>query len=297
MDRRTRGTLMLVGAMMCAAGTIGCSRSDFAGYTAIKTSDDDAEATRQPDDGGALSASSERNSVDASSVDTETTKSVEQRPDEQPTPLIADSGTATAVMDRAPAVAATSQASSTDPQPVTAEQQVPTLPRAPQIGTGTSVVPAGNAVTAAGSAVMTVTALPGGVRLLIPDQTFAVEGPEGAQRVSFDDFDLLKVLNMEPVPVDAAQHFPDWLKALDGRRIRVRGFMYPPYEETGIQMFLLARDNQICCFGRNPKIYDIIPVTLRRVIRHTTFRTVHLMSSAPFTFNRTTTPANFTSCI
>jgi hypothetical protein len=56
---------------------------------------------------------------------------------------------------------------------------------------------------------------------------------------------------------------PDWLKHLDGRRIRIRGFMYPTEVESGIKHFMLARDNQICCFGRNPKIYDLFWVHLR----------------------------------
>jgi hypothetical protein len=100
------------------------------------------------------------------------------------------------------------------------------------------------------------------IQLLIPQQSFSVEGPDDAVRISYDDFDLLKVLNMEPVPVDAVDHFPDWLKNLDGKRVRVRGFMYPTFQETDIPGFVLARDNQICCFGRNPKIYDLVEVTL-----------------------------------
>ena len=48
-----------------------------------------------------------------------------------------------------------------------------------------------------------------------------------------------------PVPEDAVDYFPKWLSRLDGKRIRIRGFMYPPYEETGIEAFMLARDNQI----------------------------------------------------
>ncbi len=81
--------------------------------------------------------------------------------------------------------------------------------------------------------------------------------------MSYDDLDLLKILNMDPVPPDAVEHFPEWLKALDNKRIRIRGFMYPPFESTGIRAFVLARDNQICCFGRNPKVYDLIAVRLR----------------------------------
>jgi hypothetical protein len=100
------------------------------------------------------------------------------------------------------------------------------------------------------------------VQLLIPNKTFRAEGDVGALRVSYDDIDLLKVLNMDPVPPDAATYMPSWLKALDGRRIRIRGFMYPTFQQTGVHAFGLARDNQICCFGRNPKIYDVFDVVL-----------------------------------
>lgn len=104
------------------------------------------------------------------------------------------------------------------------------------------------------------------VQLLIPERKFKPEGGEGALRVSYDDLDLLKVLNMDPVTPDAATLMPAWLKNLDGQRIRIRGFMYPPFQQTGLPAFGLARDNQICCFGRNPKIYDVFEVVLRKGI-------------------------------
>ena len=101
------------------------------------------------------------------------------------------------------------------------------------------------------------------VKLLVEDRDFKTEGPEEALRISYDDFDLLKILNMDPVTPDAPHLLPDWLKNLDGQRVRVRGFMYPPFQETGIVIFVLARDNQICCFGRDPKVYDLVKVTMR----------------------------------
>ena len=107
------------------------------------------------------------------------------------------------------------------------------------------------------------TGAPRKVQLLVPDRTFKSEGPEGAWRVSYDDIDLLKILNMDPVPANADTMMPAWLKGLEGKRIRIRGFMYPPFQQTGIHAFGLARDNQICCFGRNPKIYDLFDVLLR----------------------------------
>ncbi len=107
-------------------------------------------------------------------------------------------------------------------------------------------------------------------------RTFAVEGPEGAIRISFDDFDLLKVMNLDPVPADAVEKLPKWLKALDGKRIRVRGFMYPPFQDSGIRGFVLARDNQICCFGRTPKEYDLVDTFLRKGV------TTNYIQNRPF---------------
>src|SRR5207302_3135581 len=54
-------------------------------------------------------------------------------------------------------------------------------------------------------------------------RTFSVEGPDGAARVNFDDLDLLKLLQMDPVTPDCVDKMPEWLKGLDGRKIRIRG--------------------------------------------------------------------------
>ena len=100
-------------------------------------------------------------------------------------------------------------------------------------------------------------------KLLIPEKTFQKEGPQQALRVSFDDIDLLKVLNMEPVPENAPEMFPDWLKNLEGKQVLIRGFMYPTLSKSGITYFQHVRDNEICCFGRTPKIYDRISTILQ----------------------------------
>lgn len=100
------------------------------------------------------------------------------------------------------------------------------------------------------------------IQLLIPQKAFRRERGSEAVRVSYDDIDLLKVLNMEPVPVDAVSHFPDWLRQLDGTLVRIRGFMFPTFQASGIERFTMARDNGICCFVRKPKIYDIIAIEL-----------------------------------
>jgi len=104
------------------------------------------------------------------------------------------------------------------------------------------------------------------VKILIKDHAFSKTSPGNVLRVSYDDIDLLKVMNMEPVTPNAPELMPQWLKDLDGKRIRIRGFMYPPFQQTGNEFFQLARDNQICCFGKNPKIYDLFPVVMREGI-------------------------------
>ncbi len=101
------------------------------------------------------------------------------------------------------------------------------------------------------------------IEILIKDKKFQTEPKTGALRVSFDDLDLLKVCNMEPVVENAVDLMPDWLKGLNGKSVRVRGFMYPTYETEGIERFVLARDNQICCFGRDPKVYDLIQIDMK----------------------------------
>lgn len=100
------------------------------------------------------------------------------------------------------------------------------------------------------------------IELLIPEKTFRHERGTNAVRISYDDIDLLKVLNMEPVPVNAPEYFPDWLSSLNGKQVRIRGWMYPTFVSEGLTQFTLARDNGICCFQRMPKIYDVIFVKL-----------------------------------
>lgn len=118
--------------------------------------------------------------------------------------------------------------------------------------------------------------LPGGPRLLVPERTFRLEGRPRALRVTYDDLDLLKVLNMgDPLPPDVVDHFPDWLKGLDGKTIRLRGFMYPSYEQE-LSRFILTRDTGVCCFGPNPKVYYLVGVTLKEGAK------VHYIGDRPF---------------
>lgn len=123
------------------------------------------------------------------------------------------------------------------------------------------------AKAASGGAVVPVAAKaddkPRVVEVLIPEKTFRRDGASQSLRVSYDDLDLLKVLNMDPVTENAVDLMPEWLKQLNGQRVRIRGFMFPTFEAEGLEQFVLARDNQICCFGRDPKVYDLVQVDMK----------------------------------
>jgi len=54
------------------------------------------------------------------------------------------------------------------------------------------------------------------------------------------------------------------IKALDGKRIKIRGYIRPSFKQTGIQKFILVRDNQECCFGPGAMLYDCMIVTLNK---------------------------------
>jgi hypothetical protein len=93
---------------------------------------------------------------------------------------------------------------------------------------------------------------------------FPVEGPDGALRITFDDLDLMKLLNMDPVTPDCVEKMPGWLRGLEGKTVRVRGFMKPSGVTEGIPQFVFVRSTDLCCFGPKGKVYHLIAVTLKK---------------------------------
>lgn len=114
----------------------------------------------------------------------------------------------------------------------------------------------------------------GPVRLLIPEKTFLKKG--NALVVTYDDLDLIKVLNLKVPEPNVLDLLPDWLKKLDGEKIQIRGFMYPTFQEEGLDRFVFCRDTGACCFGPNPVIYYLIDVRMREGM------TTHYIQNRPF---------------
>lgn len=84
---------------------------------------------------------------------------------------------------------------------------------------------------------------------------YVTEVPEGYQRINYAELQADPEKPQEVVPPSAL--------ALDGKRVFIKGYVYPGATNRGIKRFLLVRDNGTCCFGgQKPKLNDMIDVTL-----------------------------------
>jgi hypothetical protein len=91
---------------------------------------------------------------------------------------------------------------------------------------------------------------------------FKVEGPNGALRITYDDLDVKKLLNLDNVVPDVDKKLPSWIKELHGKTVRLRGYMKPGFQANDITQFIFARDTGACCFGPNLRFDYLITVTL-----------------------------------
>lgn len=110
----------------------------------------------------------------------------------------------------------------------------------------------GRSLAWAGSLVSAVALFGGGG---LHTYVYATEVPEGYQRVSFAELQPLKEQPQEPVPPTAL--------ALDGKKVFVKGYVYPDGQQYNIKRFVLVPDMGTCCFGGQPKLTDMIEVTLK----------------------------------
>jgi hypothetical protein len=52
------------------------------------------------------------------------------------------------------------------------------------------------------------------------------------------------------------------VNALMGKRIRIRGYIFPTLRKTGLDRIVLVRDNMECCFGPGAALFDCVLVTM-----------------------------------
>lgn len=105
--------------------------------------------------------------------------------------------------------------------------------------------------------VISMASLVGGV--VTHSVTYATEVPSGYARVSFDE--------LQPDPEHPELPISKYALRLNGKRVFVKGYVYPDGQQSGIKHFVLVRDLGTCCFGGQPKLTHMIEVTLQDPLR------------------------------
>ena len=93
--------------------------------------------------------------------------------------------------------------------------------------------------------------------IVIPTLLLDAELPEN---VTFDDVKF----EIEKNEDFSRQILTDKINNFEGKRIKIRGYIRPRYKQTGIEKFILVRDNQECCFGPGAMIYDCMIVGMKK---------------------------------
>jgi len=84
--------------------------------------------------------------------------------------------------------------------------------------------------------------------------------PRGKPReITFDDIKL----DLEKAAPFSSDLLPERVTALAGEPIRIRGYILPSFQQTGLTQFVLVRDNQECCFGPGAALHDCIVVRMK----------------------------------
>ena len=80
----------------------------------------------------------------------------------------------------------------------------------------------------------------------------------------------LKDISFDDIKFDIAQDapfkrdlLPKKIESLEGQLVRLRGYMLPSFQQSGIKKFVLVRDNMECCFGPGAAIYDCVIIEMQ----------------------------------
>ncbi|MFM8703908.1 MAG: DUF3299 domain-containing protein [Planctomycetia bacterium] len=76
--------------------------------------------------------------------------------------------------------------------------------------------------------------------------------------ISFDDLKL-DMQKGDPFSRDLR---PKRVTALEAARVRIRGYILPSFQQTGLTQFVLVRDNMECCFGPGAALHDCVVVRM-----------------------------------
>ncbi|HUG89566.1 MAG TPA: hypothetical protein VML55_01950 [Planctomycetaceae bacterium] len=88
---------------------------------------------------------------------------------------------------------------------------------------------------------------------------YVTECPEGYVRVNFP----AQISERKFVIVDGRLDIHPDVKPLAGQKVFLKGWMWNTQSSSGLDSFILLKDNGKCCMGGNPAAYDMMEVRLR----------------------------------
>lgn len=92
-----------------------------------------------------------------------------------------------------------------------------------------------------------------------PAAASVAAGSQASPRdISFDDVKL-DIQKGDPFSRDL---LPKRVTALEHGRVRIRGYILPSFQQTGLTQFVLVRDNMECCFGPGAALHDCMVVRM-----------------------------------
>jgi hypothetical protein len=91
--------------------------------------------------------------------------------------------------------------------------------------------------------------------------TAAATPPATNQRARDITFDTIKFNMQKDDPFQRSMITPA-IEKISNTKIRIHGYILPSFQQTGIQQFVLVRDNMQCCFGPGAALYDCIVVQM-----------------------------------
>ena len=79
------------------------------------------------------------------------------------------------------------------------------------------------------------------------------------REITFDDVKL-EMQKGEPFTRD---RLTPRVEELERQRVRIRGYILPSFQQSGLIQFVLVRDNQECCFGPGAALHDCVVVRMQ----------------------------------
>lgn len=88
---------------------------------------------------------------------------------------------------------------------------------------------------------------------------YLTEVPDGYHRISWGELQPDARAPRLPVSQTAVD--------LNGKKVFIKGYVFPGDKDTNLKEFVLVRDFGSCCFGKKPKLTHMIEVTLEDPLR------------------------------